>query len=95
MIFIIGTSLFLFLSCSGLDNNKKIQDDKISSEKLKKTAQIVMVGDVIFHKPQINSARTNNGYDFKPYFSELKDIISKADYAVFNPNIFAIIPIIS
>ncbi|MDO6355637.1 CapA family protein [Caloramator sp. CAR-1] len=81
--FLAGATLLLFLSCNGVDKLKE-QQEKIVVEKPKKSAKIVMVGDVIFHKPQINSARTNKGYDFKPSFSEIKDIISKADYAVFN-----------
>ncbi|MCX7904078.1 MAG: CapA family protein, partial [Caloramator sp.] len=82
-ILLAGATLLLFLSCSGVDKLKE-QDENITVEKPKKSAKIVMVGDVIFHKPQINSARTNKGYNFRPSFSEVKEIISKADYAVFN-----------
>lgn len=82
-ILLLGATLLLSLSCYGVDKLKD-QNEKTIEEKPKKSANIVMVGDVLFHKPQINSARTYKGYDFRSSFSEVKEIIIKADYAVFN-----------
>lgn len=46
------------------------------------TAQVVFVGDLMALGGQISTARTKGGYNFKPAFSQVRGIISKADFAI-------------
>jgi poly-gamma-glutamate synthesis protein (capsule biosynthesis protein) len=55
-----------------------IKDDT-SSE-----VSIISAGDVLFHMPQVVSAQEKNGYNFKPMFSEVKNLIQSKDIAVAN-----------
>ncbi len=47
-------------------------------------ATLIFAGDLMAHSPQIVAARRKNGYDFKPSFSAVKQIISAGDLAVAN-----------
>lgn len=42
------------------------------------------VGDIMFHIPQINSGRTEDGFDFSQPFTYIKSYITKSDYSVAN-----------
>lgn len=59
---------------------------KSSSEKSGSTqnATLLFVGDIMVHLSQINTAKRNNGYDFKPSFEFVKGQISQADLAIGN-----------
>ncbi len=41
-------------------------------------------GDVMYHRPQIRAAKTENGYDFTGNMQYVKPIIEKADFATAN-----------
>ncbi len=43
-----------------------------------------MVGDALIHDAVYNTARTSDGFDFKPKLSEMKPIISNFDLAFYN-----------
>jgi poly-gamma-glutamate capsule biosynthesis protein CapA/YwtB (metallophosphatase superfamily) len=45
---------------------------------------IISAGDILFHMPQVESARENNSYNFIPMFSEVKDIINSRDISIVN-----------
>lgn len=46
---------------------------------------ILAVGDIMFHMPQVNSGRvSDNHYDFKPMFKHVKSYIEGADLALGN-----------
>lgn len=48
-------------------------------------AKILAVGDIMFHMPQINAAKTTTGnYDFNPVFRHVKKYIEGADIALGN-----------
>ena len=47
-------------------------------------AKILAVGDIMFHMPQINAAKTKDGYDFYPPFKYVKKYIEEADIAIAN-----------
>lgn len=48
-------------------------------------AELVFVGDAMQHQGQLDAARKpGGGYDYSQYFTEIKPIISAADYAVVN-----------
>ena len=47
--------------------------------------EILAVGDIIFHIPQINGAKlADGGYDFNPSFKYIKPYIEEADIAIAN-----------
>ena len=48
------------------------------------SAKILAVGDIMFHMPQINAAKTKDGYDFYPPFKHVKKYIEEADIAIAN-----------
>ena len=45
---------------------------------------LVMVGDALIHQPIYVEANKGSGYDFKPIFTEVKDIFKKYDLAYYN-----------
>lgn len=47
-------------------------------------ANVLAVGDIMFHLPQVWEARTENGYDFGLVFEDIKSYISGADVAIAN-----------
>ena len=56
------------------------KSDEPSTVEIKITA----VGDVMFHMPQVNSAKTEHGYNFYPCFSNIKHINERADLSLAN-----------
>ena len=50
----------------------------------RQTLTLVAAGDNLFHMPIINSSRKDGAHDFAPIYSEVKDIIKKADLAFIN-----------
>lgn len=53
--------------------------DDFSSE-----LSIISVGDILFHMPQVNSAKEKDSYNFKPMFSQIKSLVESKDIAVAN-----------
>ena len=49
-----------------------------------KEATVLAVGDIMFHLPQVQEARTEDGYDFGLAFEKIKTYISGADVAIAN-----------
>lgn len=47
-------------------------------------ASVLAVGDIMFHLPQVQEARTDNGYDFTMPFEKIKTLISQSDFAIAN-----------
>lgn len=45
---------------------------------------LLFVGDAMQHLPQINAAKTSDGYDYKNCFQYIKDEVSSVDIAVVN-----------
>ena len=48
------------------------------------SATVAAMGDILMHMPCIREAKTGSGYDFTPYFSNLKPYIQSAAFAVCN-----------
>ena len=78
-------------SCGSLDKkNNKAKDDTAVVQQDGRvtgkpaTATILSSGDYLIHKMILDSVRTGNGYDFDPIFTNVKDEITAADYAVCN-----------
>lgn len=57
--------------------------NKTSGEKTSEVS-IISIGDILFHMPEVEAAKENGSYNFKPMFSDVKDIISSKDVAVAN-----------
>lgn len=57
--------------------------NKTSGEKTSEIS-IISIGDILFHMPEVEAAKENGNYNFKPMFSDVKDIISSKDVAVAN-----------
>ena len=62
------------------ENIKKSEPDKTISS----TATVAAIGDILLHEPVYRSAATAIGYDFKPMFSEVKEMLIKPDFLIAN-----------
>lgn len=67
-------------------NNKKNLSTKETTKVSETTSEVsfISAGDILFHMPEVNSVKDKNSYNFKPIFSEVKDIINSKDIAVAN-----------
>lgn len=74
-------ALMLLVGCSKPQNqNVKTKNE----EEQDPTVSFVAVGDNIMHERLLIDAKTSNGYDFKPYYENIKSDIQKADLAFIN-----------
>ena len=48
------------------------------------TVSLIAGGDTVIHNDVANYAKTNSGYNFKPFFTDIKDEIQKYDLAYYN-----------
>lgn len=67
-------------------NNKEI----IASKEEKYKLSLIMAGDMLVHDKIYNEARknaNNNGYDFKPMITYIKDIVKDYDLAYYNQEV--------
>ncbi|MCH4889438.1 CapA family protein [Acidaminobacter sp. JC074] len=58
-------------------------DDTMKKEYEYKVS-VLSVGDIMAHTIQFEAARTDDGYDFYPQFSEIAEVISERDFAIAN-----------
>lgn len=75
MLFMI---MVLIVGCSSKEPEKEtetVDDDKIS---------FLAVGDNLMHERLLDCAKTDDGYDFSPYYSNIKSYIQKADLSFVN-----------
>ena len=47
-------------------------------------ATVLSIGDIMVHKPQLEGAKTTDGYDFSAFFKEVSPYFQKADLCVGN-----------
>jgi poly-gamma-glutamate synthesis protein (capsule biosynthesis protein) len=72
------------------ENVTKPEDDSLPQEEPSQpfdqytNIDILFAGDIMLHMPQVNSAKTENGYDFNPVFKYVKPYIENADFAIAN-----------
>ena len=89
---IIALSAFIITSISKAVNNK---DDVISSSNSESTnkepevipdsfATVLSLGDIMVHQPQLEGAKTTDGYDFSDFFKEVSPYFKDADLTVGN-----------
>lgn len=92
LIAVIALLVFGIRSCKGRDtksdsagNDTAVvteQDGRVTGKPA--TATILSSGDYLIHKMILDSVRTEGGYDFDSIFTNVKDEITAADYAVCN-----------
>lgn len=55
-----------------------------SGKSIKANASIAAIGDILIHDTVYNDAKKQNGYDFTPMFSPIKDMLSAPDFLIAN-----------
>ena len=87
ILLIIGSVLFVKNKFS----NNKIEPKEINIKVIKKEEKntnkevsLIMVGDNLIHDKIYNYFKTDNGYDFKPMYSYIKEIVKDYDLAYYN-----------
>ena len=64
-----------------IDGNQQVEEEEAEFSTLK----ILAIGDLMFHMPQINSARASDGnFDFSPPFEYVREYVQGADLAIAN-----------
>lgn len=66
------------------EEKKIIYDDIPKPVVTESEVSLVMVGDALIHGAVYQDARRGNSYNFKPIFTEVKDIIKKNELAFYN-----------
>lgn len=63
-----------------------LESEKENEEDVKSNSIVTLAatGDIMFHGPQLNSARRGDSYDFTPMFADVKPILSSADLTIAN-----------
>ena len=46
--------------------------------------KIIVTGDIMTHKPQLDYAKNSSGFDFSPQFSNIKEFLKSADLVIGN-----------
>ena len=59
-------------------------NDNTPEETQESKLSLLMTGDGLIHNQLALYAKTNDGYDFKPYLSEIKDYVKSFDLAYYN-----------
>lgn len=71
-----------------INNNENItQEEQIQNKEEIYELSLIMVGDMLVHDDLYNEAKklsNNNGYDFKPMLTYVKDIVKDYDLAYYN-----------
>ncbi|WP_028043028.1 CapA family protein [Candidatus Stoquefichus massiliensis] len=78
-ISILIVAMLLMVGCSGEKDAKK--DTPVTKEN---TVSFTAVGDNLMHQLLLDKAKTNDGYDFMPYYANIQSYIQKADFAFVN-----------
>ena len=92
MVFVILLILGITFAISKGNDKKLPTSEKVAEEKQEKKEEeykvsLIMVGDMLIHSSLYNDAKksaNNNGYDFKPMLTYIKDIVSNYDLAYYN-----------
>ncbi len=76
--------LVLCLLLVGCQSKEKPEDDPKVAEKKENRVSFVAVGDNLMHQRLLDEAKTEDDYDFSPYYANIKPYIEKADLAFVN-----------
>lgn len=75
-------AMMLIVGCSS--QKDQAQDTPDTPVRDEKTVSMSAVGDNLMHQLLLDKAKTDSGYDFTPYYSNIKSYIEKADLAFIN-----------
>jgi poly-gamma-glutamate synthesis protein (capsule biosynthesis protein) len=76
-------SLFASFACSEI-SSRNLNLSKQQKEASFDTISLAIVGDLMCHSQQFESAKKDSGYDFKPTFASVKKYLETADFAFGN-----------
>lgn len=62
-----------------------IAEDKAKPQPVSPSLSFAAMGDMLAHDSVVNQARTSEGYDFTPYFSNIKSLYQGSDVTFCNP----------
>ena len=83
ILLFIGTSVYV--GYNKLFTREVINNDKVIENKDKEySLNLLMVGDMLVHDRLYNAMKTEDGYDFKPAITYIKDIVKDYDLAYYN-----------
>ncbi len=63
-----------------LEDNKILEEEKVKEYSI----NLIMGGDALIHDKLYNACKTEDGYDFKPVFTYLKEYLKDYDLAYYN-----------
>ena len=87
LILICGIGYFTYAYFFKKDNSRPIIEIFEPKETWPKTYSLSLIagGDTVIHNEVLNYAKTaDGGYDFTPFFTEIKDMVSSYDIAYYN-----------
>ena len=92
LVVVIGVSLGIYFVIKQLSDDNTIIDnnnnnDKVESLEKSYEVSLVMVGDNLIHSSIYKDANKNanyDGYDFKPMYTYIKEIVQNYDLAYYN-----------
>ena len=83
ILLFIGTSVYV--GYNKLLTREVINDDKVIENKDKEySLNLLMVGDMLVHDRLYKAMKTEDGYDFKPALTYIKDIVDDYELAYYN-----------
>ena len=79
-------ALLISVACTQVTNKKTSANKDIEAIEfpVADTLTLLFGGDAMQHLPQINSARTDTGYDYTSCLAPVKNIISQTDISIIN-----------
>ena len=88
ILFFLLLSFGIYYLSNNKDNNLlENNDNKIKEEDKKEEVyeiKLAMAGDALIHDKLYNACKKDNGYDFKPVFTYLKEYLKDFDLAYYN-----------
>lgn len=82
--FSLNKTITCYTNISDTKENMERKSQAKNNTENVSSVTFISAGDILFHMPEIDAAKENNTFNFKPMFSEVKDLISSKDIAVAN-----------
>ena len=85
IIILLFIGIGVYVGYNKLFTREVINNDKVIENKDKEyNLNLLMVGDMLVHDRLYNAMKTEDGYDFKPAVTYIKDIVKDYDLAYYN-----------
>lgn len=88
---VIALIVFIVNAIVGISDKQEIKDKTSSNESIVEEepipetyATVLSIGDIMVHQPQLEGAKTSNGYDFSAFFKEVSSYFQNADLSIGN-----------